>query len=181
MSRFLIGIITLILSSCCTPYYATDPLYLNRIEQTSDCPLQPCKDTDENCSGAPWLNIEYDYGNQQTLKIGQYIHGYAQNFMISGGINWTLQEKGGNGLGLDVQIGFLERKNFYTLFSGVEYIRLNEKGNSQIISPSIAYTFPYKYLSAFQLKTGYNIALENQKYGGPFVAIKTQIPLSLFF
>jgi hypothetical protein len=182
MIRLFLAITSLIFTSCCSPYYATDPLYLDRIDITSDCPLKPCKGTDTDCPGPrPWTNIEFDIGRKgNALKIGQYFHGYSENYMISGGGNWVKQGIKDNGFSLDFQIGFLEKNDRFTLFPGIEYIRFNKNGNSQSITPSISYLIPYKPLTAFQFKAGYNIGLENNNYSGFFFGVKTQFPIAQF-
>ena len=97
--------------------------------------------------------------------------------MASIGVNWLHQGKGLNGINADVQIGFLPIKGFFTLFTGLEYNRYNKDVKSQVITPTLSYSIPSKYLNHFQIKTGYNIGLKSQQKAGFYFGINTQIPL----
>lgn len=169
---------SIILTSCCSPRYITDPLFLELKQVSPGCPLSACKGDESDCKARPWTSIEYDFGKNTTLKVGQYYHGFSQKKMASIGVNWLHQGKGLNGINADVQIGFFPIKGFFTMFSGLEYSRYNKDPKSQVITPTFSYSIPSKYLNHFQIKTGYNIGLTSQQKAGFYFGINTQIPLA---
>lgn len=169
-----------ILSSCCAPYYAIDPLYLNSERVKSGCLLSPCDGNGDNCSSRPWTNVGYSYGNTQHWKFGQYYFGYSEKFMLSGGANWLYSNEGTNGFSLDFQGGFFKKKTYFTTFTGIEYNRFNRQGNSQTISPYIGFSYPMKYLNVIQLNFGYQIGLHQKSYAGSYAAINLKFPIASF-
>jgi hypothetical protein len=77
MNKLFIFSFSIILTSCCSPRYITDPLFLRLKQFSPGCPLSPYKGEDADCKTRPWTNIEYDFGQNKTLKVGQYFHGYG--------------------------------------------------------------------------------------------------------
>ena len=78
MNRLFIISFSIILTSCCFPRYITDPLYLELKQVSPGCPLSACKGDEEDCKARPWTSIEYDFGKNRTLKVGQYYHGFSE-------------------------------------------------------------------------------------------------------
>lgn len=180
MKKLFVIPIVLILVSCCSPRYITDPLFLELQQVSYGCPLSPCKGDEANCKIRPWTNFEYDFGKNKTLKIGQYYHGYGREMMVSVGVNWLHQGKGLNGINADVQLGFIPINGFFTVFPGIEYSRYNKAVNSQVISPTLSYSIPSGFWNSFQIKTAYNIGLRSDRNTGFYVGINTQIPIAAF-
>ena len=164
--------IILILSSCCSPHFVgyVNPLYLEPDGYEETCPLQPCK-PGQACpgKGIPWLNLEYEYADQSYLKIGPSYLGYSEKFMASFSGNYltNLQinntQTKQNGLGYQMQIGLLPKKNYYTTFLGFEQNHFLGKEKHNQYQPSIAFAPPIKILNAFQFKTGYQFNASNHK------------------
>lgn len=167
-----------VLASCCTPYYAVDPLQLNLQQIKAGCPLSLCGDNEENCSSLPWTNIEYNYGVIPHWKFGQYYFGYSNQFMLSGGVNWLYSSNGTNGFSLDFQTGLLKYKGYFTTFPGIEYNRYNKNGKSQNITPYIGFSFPARFINTFQFKLGYHQGLHAPTYSGLYTALSIKLPLA---
>lgn len=181
MKKLFVIPIVLFFTSCCSPRYITDPLYLELQQVSPGCPLSSCKGDDPDCKARPWTNIEYDFGKNKTLKIGQYYQGYGTKMMVSGGVNWLHQSRGLNGFNVDIQAGWFPVNGFFTVFTGLEYSRYNKSVESQVISPTLGYCIPSKYLNNIQLKTGYNIGLNSNRNEGFYFGVSALVPIAAFF
>ncbi len=140
--------------------------------------MNTCENENKDCKVRPWTNIEYYFGKNRTLKIGQYYHGFSSKKMASIGINWLHPGKKLNGINAGIQIGFVPVNGFFTMFVGLEYSRYNKNIGSQVITPIFSYSIPSKFVNHLQVKTGYNIGMISMQKLGFYLGINKQIPLT---
>lgn len=161
-------ILSLILTSCCSPHFVgyVNPLYLQEVGKEKYCQLTPCPPQGA-CPGAykPWLNLEYERSNQELFKIGATFMGYTPNSMLNISGNFLTDLNGNNqkGIGITSQFGFLRIKSYYTTFIGAEYNYFISKTNYGQIQPNIGFAPPIPILNSFLFKTSYQFNNPNQK------------------
>jgi len=163
MKPFIFLFTTIIMNSCCSPYYVkyVNPLFLEETGYEKSCLLRPCKNNEDCNPYIPWLNYEYEYATNHFSKFGLTYIGYSNVALVNFTGNFITKTNNNSsnnklyGMGMETQLGVLDFNEYYSSFIGLEFNHFFSNRKYNQFHPTIGFALPLKYINAFQIKGGY--------------------------